>query len=91
MAYKALNVPYVYPFDKSRAKGRNGHFRCGRLGLPRQRRHGPPVWSPDGRFLITRRFPLRGPDVVPFLWLIDLESGALRHLLEPGDFPAFAP
>ena len=56
-----------------------------------KRRHRPPVWSPDGRFLITRPFPLRGPDVVPSLWLIDLESGALRHLLEPGDFPAFAP
>ena len=52
--------------------------------------HGPPVWSPDGRFLITRRFPLRGPDIAPSLWLIDLETGALRHLLEPGDFPAFA-
>ncbi len=52
--------------------------------------HGPPVWSPDGRLLITRRFPLRGPDVVSSLWLIELESGVLRHLLEPGDFPAFA-
>lgn len=53
--------------------------------------HGPPVWSTDGRFLITRRFPLRGPDIVPSLWLIDLETGRLRLLLEPGDFPAFAP
>jgi TolB protein len=52
--------------------------------------HGPPVWSPDGRFLITRRFPLRGPDVVASLWLIDVETGALRLLVEPGDFPAFA-
>ena len=52
--------------------------------------HGPPVWSPDGRFLITRRFPLRGPDVVPSLWLIDVETGALRLLVEPGDFPAIA-
>ena len=53
--------------------------------------HGPPVWSADGRYLITRRFPLRGPEVVPSLWLIDLQTGALRYLLEPGDFPAFAP
>ena len=52
--------------------------------------HGRPVWSPDGRFLITRRFPLRGPDVVPSLWLIDLETGAVRLLVEPGDFPAVA-
>jgi TolB protein len=52
--------------------------------------HGPPVWSPDGRFLITRRFPVRGPDVVPSLWLIDVETGALRLLVEPGDFPAIA-
>ena len=52
--------------------------------------HGPPVWSPDGRFLITRRFPLRGPDVVASLWLIDVETGALRLLVEPGDFPAIA-
>ena len=52
--------------------------------------HGPPVWSPDGRFLITRRFPLRGPDVVASLWLIEVETGALRLLVEPGDFPAIA-
>ena len=52
--------------------------------------HGPPVWSPDGRFLITRRFPLRGPDVVPSLWLIDVENRAVRLLVEPGDFPAIA-
>ena len=52
--------------------------------------HGPPVWSPDGRFLITRRFPLRGPNVVASLWLIDVETGALRLLVEPGDFPAIA-
>ena len=52
--------------------------------------HGPPVWSPDGRFLIARRYPLRGPEVVPSLWLIDLATGALRLLVEPGDFPAIA-
>lgn len=52
--------------------------------------HGPPVWSPDGRFLVTRRFPLRGPEVVPSLWLIDMESGEKRLLVEPGDFAAFA-
>ncbi len=52
--------------------------------------HGPPVWSPDGRFLITRRFPLRGPDVVSSLWLIDVETGSVRLLVEPGDFPAIA-
>ena len=52
--------------------------------------HGPPVWSPDGRYLVTRRFPLRGPEVVPSLWLIDAASGEARMLVEPGDFPAFA-
>ncbi|MXY94358.1 MAG: hypothetical protein F4047_17465 [Caldilineaceae bacterium SB0670_bin_27] len=52
--------------------------------------HGPPVWSPDGRYLITRRFPLRGPEVVPSLWLIEVETGELRLLVEPGDFPAIA-
>ncbi|MCY4410256.1 MAG: hypothetical protein OXC27_07315 [Caldilineaceae bacterium] len=52
--------------------------------------HGPPAWSPDGGYIITRRFPLRGPDVVPSLWLIDVESGEVRLLVEPGDFPAVA-
>lgn len=52
--------------------------------------HGPPVWSPDRRFLVTRRFPLRGPEVTPSLWLIDAASGEARQLVEPGDFPAFA-
>lgn len=53
--------------------------------------HGPPVWSPDGRTLITRRFPLQGGEIVASLWTIDVETAEARHLLEPGDYPAMAP
>lgn len=52
---------------------------------------GPPVWSPDGRYLLTRRFLLQGPALVSGLWLIDVEKRTARLLLEPGDQPVWVP
>lgn len=53
--------------------------------------YGNPVWSPDGRYLLSRRFPLKGPDIVPSIWLIDTQTGEVRQLLEPGDQPLWLP
>jgi Tol biopolymer transport system component len=53
--------------------------------------YGNPVWSPDGRYLLTRRFPLTGPAITPSIWLIDTETGDVRQLLEPGDQPMWLP
>jgi hypothetical protein len=53
--------------------------------------YGNPVWSLDGLYLLTRRFPLKGPEIVPSLWLIDIQTGDARQLLEPGDQPAWLP
>jgi Tol biopolymer transport system component len=51
--------------------------------------YGNPEWSPDGQYLITRRFPLKGPEIVPSVWLIEVESGRAWQLLEPGDQPTW--
>jgi Tol biopolymer transport system component len=53
--------------------------------------HGRPLWSPDGRTLLFRRYPLKGPEIIPSLWLLDPESGDLRQLLQPGDRPLWMP
>ncbi len=52
---------------------------------------GTPAWSPDGRYLLTRRFSLQGPAIVPTIWLIDVASGESRLLIEPGDQPVWVP
>ena len=37
--------------------------------------YGIPDWSPDGRYLVYHRFPLRGPNITISVWLMDVESG----------------
>ncbi len=49
--------------------------------------NGNPIGSPDGRYLLSRRFPLLGPEIVPSLWLIGVQTGEVQHLLEPADQP----
>lgn len=49
--------------------------------------YGNPTWSPDGRYLLTRQFPLLGPNIIPSIWLIDTETDEIRLLLEPADQP----
>jgi len=53
--------------------------------------HGQPVWSPDGRYLLYHRFPLKGPDIVLSIWLLDVETGAARELVRPGQRPRWLP
>lgn len=53
--------------------------------------HGPPAWSPDGRFLLYHRFPLRGPDVIITVWVLDVASGQSWEVARPGQRPVWVP
>lgn len=53
--------------------------------------HGAPSWSPDGRYLLYHRFPLRGPDVVISSWVMDVESGESWEVVRPGQRPQWVP
>jgi len=53
--------------------------------------HGPPVWSPDGRYLLYHRFPLKGPDIVISVWMIDVETGEQWQVTSPGQRPQWLP
>ena len=53
--------------------------------------HGPPAWSPDGRYLLFHKFPLKGPNIVISIWLLDLENGQQREIASPGQRPVWIP
>lgn len=53
--------------------------------------HGPPVWSPDGHYLLFHRYQLGQPNAPPSIWLLDVESGELTKLVEPGITPLWLP
>lgn len=53
--------------------------------------HGPPAWSPDNRYLLYHRFPLRGPEVVISVWIMDVESGQSWEVARPGQRPQWVP
>ena len=53
--------------------------------------HGPPAWSPDGRYLLYHRFPLRGPEVTITVWVLDVASGQSWEVARPGQRPVWVP
>ncbi|MFO7634699.1 MAG: Ig-like domain-containing protein [Caldilinea sp.] len=53
--------------------------------------HGPPAWSPDGKHLIFHKFPLKGPDIIISVWIIDVESGKQWQIASPGQRPQWLP
>jgi Tol biopolymer transport system component len=53
--------------------------------------HGPPAWSPDGRYLLYHRFPLRGPEVTISVWIMDVTSGKAWEVARPGQRPQWVP
>ncbi|MCB0039897.1 MAG: Ig-like domain-containing protein [Caldilinea sp.] len=53
--------------------------------------HGPPAWSPDGRYLLYHRFPLKGPDIVISVWLMDVATGEQWQVISPGQRPQWLP
>ncbi|MDQ3248092.1 MAG: hypothetical protein M3Q45_02675, partial [Chloroflexota bacterium] len=53
--------------------------------------HGPPVWSPDGRYVLFHKLPLKGPDTTMSVWLLDVESGEQWEIARPGQRPLWMP
>ncbi len=53
--------------------------------------HGQPAWSPDGTQLLYHRFPLKGPNIVLSIWVMDVESGEVREVVSPGQRPQWWP
>lgn len=53
--------------------------------------HGPPTWSPDGRYLLYHKFPLRGPDVTISVWVMDVTTGQEWEIARPGQRPQWVP
>ncbi|HXF61067.1 MAG TPA: Ig-like domain-containing protein [Caldilineaceae bacterium] len=53
--------------------------------------YGPPVWSPDGRYLLYHRFPLKGPQVTISVWIMDTATGEAWEVARPGQRPQWAP
>ncbi|HAJ36099.1 MAG TPA: hypothetical protein DCL15_10435 [Chloroflexi bacterium] len=53
--------------------------------------HGPPVWSPDGKTLLFHKFPLKGPEIVISVWMLDVASGEQRQVATPGQRPQWLP
>ncbi|GAB4457180.1 MAG: hypothetical protein Kow0031_38150 [Anaerolineae bacterium] len=53
--------------------------------------HGLPRWSPDGQWLVFQRFPLKEIDGANSLWLLNVESGETRPLVENGNRPTWLP
>jgi Tol biopolymer transport system component len=53
--------------------------------------HGPPVWSPDSRYLIYQRYNLAAPLPQPSVWLLDVQTGEARELVAKGGQPAWLP
>jgi Tol biopolymer transport system component len=53
--------------------------------------HQAPLWSPDGRYLLFQQYRLKQPEAQSELWLLDVETEALRALVTPGHQPAWLP
>ena len=53
--------------------------------------HGLPVWSPDGRYLLYHRYPLRGPAVTISVWVMEVATGEAWEAARPGQRPQWVP
>ena len=53
--------------------------------------HGQPTWSPDGRYLLFHKLPLKGPDITLSIWVIDTQIGEQWEVARPGQRPVWLP
>ncbi|MEX1019246.1 MAG: Ig-like domain-containing protein [Litorilinea sp.] len=53
--------------------------------------YGPPQWSPDGRYLLYHKYPLRGPDIEISTWILDVETGTEHPIARPAQRPVWVP
>lgn len=52
---------------------------------------GPPLWSPDGRYLLFHKLPLKGPDITMEVWAVEVDSGRMWKVVRPGQRPQWFP
>lgn len=52
---------------------------------------GPPHWSPDGRYLLYHKYPLRGPNIEISTWILDVATGEEREIARPAQRPVWVP
>lgn len=50
-----------------------------------------PAWSPDGRFLLLHQLPLKGPQIVLSVWVLEVASGKQWEVARPGQRPFWLP
>lgn len=53
--------------------------------------HSLPEWSPDGRYLLYQRYPLKEVGAQPGIWLLDLQTERAQELMTPGNRPTWLP
>jgi TolB protein len=53
--------------------------------------HGQPVWSPDGRYLLFHKLPLKGPNITLSVWVMDMQNGEQWEVVRPGQRPVWMP
>lgn len=53
--------------------------------------HGFVSLSPEGRFAVYHRFPLKGPNFVISVWVLDLQTGQRSEIVTPGQRPQWLP
>lgn len=53
--------------------------------------YSAPSWSPDGRYLIYHKLPLKGPDILRSVWAMDPATGEERQLAGDGLLPLWVP
>jgi TolB protein len=53
--------------------------------------HGLPEWSPDSRYLLYQRSPLKEVGAQPGVWLLDIQTGRTQELITPGNRPVWLP
>ncbi len=53
--------------------------------------HGQLSWSPDGRYLLFQKLPLKGLDVTISVWLLDVKTGQQWEIAKAGQRPIWMP
>ena len=53
--------------------------------------HGPPQWSPNGRFLLTQRYEIDNQQDMASIWLFDLHTKEMHQVVVAGFYPTWLP
>ncbi len=53
--------------------------------------HGPPQWSPNGRYLLTQRYEIDNQQDMASIWLLDLQTKEMTPIVAAGFYPTWLP